>query len=52
MRQSGATYLPADCCFSELATKRVRLVQSGRHKNVTCSRHDISEKIAQIKMVV
>jgi hypothetical protein len=27
MRQSGVTYLPADCCFSELATKRVRLDQ-------------------------
>jgi hypothetical protein len=35
MCQSGATCLPADCCFSEIAlynpTKHVVLVQSGHH---------------------
>jgi hypothetical protein len=33
---SGATRLPADCCFSDI-TDIISL-------NVTCSRHDIAEK--------
>jgi hypothetical protein len=53
----ASTCLPADCCFDELhllknPTRCVGLVQSGHHHhhessrpNVTCSRHDIAEKL-------
>jgi len=51
----ASTCLPADCCFDELhllknPTRCVGLVQSGHHNessrpNVTCSRHDIAEKL-------
>ena len=44
----GATCLPADCCFSELAlnhpVKRVGLVQSEPHHHLIES-HDIAEII-------
>jgi hypothetical protein len=51
MYQSGATCLPTNCCFSELAYKNpakcVGLVQADIiiiSSNVICSRHDIDEK--------
>ena len=48
---SGATCLPTDCCFSELALlksnsaywSRTKRTSSSSHWKLTCSRHDIAE---------
>ena len=53
MCPSGATCLPADCCFSELALlksnsaclSRTKRTSSSSHWKLTCSRHDIAEKL-------
>jgi hypothetical protein len=50
---SGATCLPTDCCFSELALlksnsacwSRTKWTSSSYHWKLTCSRHDIAEKL-------
>ena len=58
----GATYLSADCCFSELALLKIQLsvlvsrtkrTSSSSRWNLTCSRHDIqtcSWKIAELAL--
>jgi hypothetical protein len=53
MCPSGATCLPADCCFSKLALlksnsacwSRTKRTLWSSHWNLTCSRHDIAEKL-------
>ena len=58
MCPSGATYLPADCCFSELALKmsnstcwsRTKRTSSSSHWKLTCSRHGIAGKIAEMAL--
>ena len=50
---SEATCQPADCCFSELALyefnlvcwSRTKRISSSSHWKLTCSRHDIAEKV-------
>jgi hypothetical protein len=53
MCQSGATGLPADCCFSELTLYKpnsacwssAKRTSSSFHWKLACSRHDIAEKL-------
>jgi hypothetical protein len=53
MCPSGATCLPADCCISELALLKsnsarwssTKRTSSSSHGKLTCSRHDIAEKL-------
>ena len=53
MCPSGATCLSADCCFSELALlksnsvcwSRTKRTPSSSHWKLTCSGHDIAEKL-------
>jgi hypothetical protein len=55
MCPSGATCLHTDCCFSELGLQKLNQVQS-RHetssslRNVTCSHHDIDEKLLTLHL--
>jgi hypothetical protein len=53
MCQSGVTCLFADCCFSELSLWKsnyacwssTKQISSSSHWKLTCSRHDIAEKL-------
>ena len=46
MCPSGATCLHADCCFSNSACwSRKKRTSSSSHCKLTCSRHDIAEKL-------
>jgi len=52
MCPSAVTYLPANCCFSELALMKIRPSVLVMYKvdviislNVTCSHHDVAEKL-------
>ena len=52
MYPSGATYLSADCCFSELALLKsiacwsnTERISSSLHRKLTCSHHDRTEQL-------
>ena len=45
---NGATFLSADCCFSELALSKSNKASSSFHWNITCSSYDIAEKIVEL----
>jgi hypothetical protein len=53
----GATCLPADCCFGELALYKsnsaccssTKRTSSSSHWKLTCSRHDIAEKLLNLR---
>ena len=53
MCPNGATCLPADCCFSELALYKsisacwhsAKQISSSSHCKIAWSRHDIAEKM-------
>jgi hypothetical protein len=59
MYPSGATGLPTDCCFIELALKKInsacwsrtKHTSSSSHWKLTCSRHDIAEKLLNLLIV-
>jgi hypothetical protein len=54
---SVTTCLPADCCFSELAlwnpnsacTSKTKRTSSSSHWKLTCSCHDITEKLPSLR---
>jgi len=51
MYKNGVTDLPTNCCFSELelsnsvCSSSIKETSSSSRQNVTCSRHDMAEKL-------